>query len=146
MPKFTEAVVLNKPGNLGRAQFLPGDEVPAWALTRIGAHVHDGKDARPRVTGSTEDESTEERIAEIIARAEDEAKAIVASAEDEAKKIIAEASAKTEEAEVDSTEDEAEADAKSDETAEAEESGEPDFTKPAEAKPAPAKRGRPRKA
>lgn len=140
MPKFTAAVQLTNPATNAREGFLPGDTVPAWALNRVGSHVHDGEDVAGGAGDSEIVDSADVQAAEIIARAENDAAGIVAKAEVEAEAILAAARAKTESPAEDGT-----GDAQGDANAEVEESGEPDFTKPAGAAPAPAKRGRPRK-
>lgn len=102
-------------GNLH--EFAPGDELPEWVTAKR-------KDSNA-LTVEVATDSTE-AVSEIIARAQAEALAIVETAKAEAEQIRKDV-------------EPADGDV-SDENSEAEESGEPDFTKPATPK-----RGRPSK-
>lgn len=99
-------------------QFGPGEVLPDWVTAKRDSTT---EAAVKLVTG-------EEGL--IIARAENDAAGIIAKAKAEAAAILANAQAQASGADGD----------ESDDNGKAEESGEPDFTKPA-----PAKRGRPAK-
>lgn len=109
-------------------EFRPGDELPGWVTAK---QKESGQVPVKLVAG--------DEASEIIARAENDAAGIIAKAEAEAAEILANAQGHVASPNEDSTEatgdDEGDANGKDDE------SGEPDFTQPA-----PAKRGRPRKA
>ncbi|MGP5263657.1 hypothetical protein [Glutamicibacter arilaitensis] len=113
-------------------EFRPGDELPGWVTAKQEAS---NQVPVKLVTG--------DEASEIIARAENDAAGIIAKAQVDAEAILAEARTAAEQDQKDKS-DPAEGEgaelAESDENATAEESGEPDFTKPATPK-----RGRPRK-
>lgn len=104
-------------------QFRPGEELPEWVTTKR----NDSNSLAVEVTADAS--AVSESVSEIIARAQAEALAIVEAAKAEAEQI------RNAGEPVNSADDDV-----SDETSEIEESGEPDFTKPA-----PTKRGRPAK-
>lgn len=106
-------------------EFRPGDELPDWVTAKQ-------KEASPvPVKLVTGDEASE-----IIARAENDAAGIIAKAEAEAAEILANAKGQVSSTGGDESNENAEA-----EPEKVEPAAEPDFTQPA-----PAKRGRPRKA
>ncbi|ALG28079.1 hypothetical protein AOZ07_03065 [Glutamicibacter halophytocola] len=111
-------------------EFQPGDELPDW----VTAKRNDSNALAVQFTSGAPDE-----VGLIIARAENDAAGIIAKAEAEAKAILAEAKAQV--ASDPDANTEGTGDAQSDANGKGEESGEPDFTKPATPK-----RGRPRKA
>lgn len=113
-------------------EFRPGDELPDWVTAKQEAS---NQVPVKLVTG--------DEASEIIARAENDAAGIIAKAQVDAEAILAEARTAAEQDQKDKSdpaEGEGAESAESDENATAEESGEPDFTKPATPK-----RGRPRK-
>ncbi|MGP5121959.1 hypothetical protein ACTXJU_03560 [Glutamicibacter ardleyensis] len=118
MPKFTKYTHVAK--GMASVEFAPGDVVPDWALGKITNRVHDG--------GQVKAVDAEAPTVEAIVASESEPVVLAPEL------VVAEVP-------------EAVANPQSEEKAEAEESGEPDFTKPAPAKVAPAKRrpGRPAK-
>ncbi|MGP9487902.1 hypothetical protein [Glutamicibacter sp. BW77] len=116
-------------------EFKPGEELPDWAT---------GKQPAPNpVAVEIVADPTEDQAALVIASAENDAAGIIAKAQVDAEAILAEARTAAEQDQKDKSdpaEGEGAESAESDENATAEESGEPDFTKPATPK-----RGRPRK-
>ena len=124
-------------------EFRPGDELPDWvtakqeASNQVPVKLVTGDEASEIIARAEND------AAGIIARAENDAAGIIAKAQVDAEAILAEARTAAEQDQKDKSdpaEGEGAESAESDENATAEESGEPDFTKPATPK-----RGRPRK-
>lgn len=108
-------------------EFEPGEELPDWVLGKeaVSAPVH----------------SPISVDVDLTETARSEAALIVEAAHAEAAKIVALATQQVEQENADKSDPEESAEStEGDDNATAEESGEPDFTKPA-----PAKRGRPRK-
>ncbi|MGP5022364.1 hypothetical protein ACTXIU_12320 [Glutamicibacter arilaitensis] len=135
-------------------EFRPGDELPDWvtakqeASNQVPVKLVTGDEASEIIARAENDAAgiiarAENDAAGIIARAENDAAGIIAKAQVDAEAILAEARTAAEQDQKDKSdpaEGEGAESAESDENATAEESGEPDFTKPATPK-----RGRPRK-
>lgn len=56
--KFTEFTLV--PGDAGFESFAPGDEVPDWAVDRVGEHVTDGGKSEPKKAKKEEPESVKD--------------------------------------------------------------------------------------